>query len=153
LARRLLPNALDIHLSGGYSTGELPLQRFGIVDGSFEFFTPFASIKSRRQRPYEGEKYFVLFWEHNFRTVPFELIDFEFAVKNGIGIMLYGSHGRSWISEKRLSELTFIPAYSDVFDHEIGISLNSLFSLLRFDVSYSLTKNSYYMGLALARFY
>jgi len=153
LSRRLLPNVLDIHLSGGLSTGELPLQRFGIVDGSFQMVSPYAALRSRKQRPYEGEQYFAFYWEHNFRTVPFELINFSFAVDRGIGVIIYGAHGRSWISDKRLSNLSFEPAYTDHFHNEIGISINNLFSLLRIDTSYRLDNQLLYFGVSMARFF
>jgi hypothetical protein len=153
LTRRLLPNALDLHLSVGYSSGNLPLQRFGEVDGSILFFTPYGSLKSRIRRPYEGEKHLALFWEHNFRTVPFELINFDLAVNNGIGLIIYGSHGRTWIAPGRLTELSFSPAYIDQFHHEIGISINSLFSLFRIDTSFRIDKPGVYVGLSLARFF
>ena len=136
LSRRLLPNALNIHLAAGTSTGTLPLQRFGIVDGSFESVSPFASLRTRKQRPYEGEHFFAVFWEHDFRTVPFELINLDFAVDNGIGIIIYGGHGRSWISDNTLSQLQFDPAYINKFHHEIGFSINNIFSFMRFDTSY-----------------
>jgi hypothetical protein len=153
LSRRLLPNALDIHLSTGLSTGELPLQSFGVVDGSFQAVSPYAALRSRKQRPYEGEQYFAFFWEHNFRTVPFELINFTFAVDNGIGIIIYGSHGRSWISDKRLSLLSFEPAYTDQFNNEFGLSINNLFSFLRVDTSYRLDNQLFYFGVSMARFF
>jgi hypothetical protein len=153
LSRRLLPNALDFHLSAGTSTGNLPLQRFGIVDGSFEAVSPFASLRTRKQRPYEGEHFFALYWEHNFRTVPFELINFNFAVDHGIGIIIYGSHGRSWISNQRLSEMLFTPAYTNKFHNEIGISINNLISILRLDTSYRFDNQLFYFGVSLARFF
>jgi hypothetical protein len=153
LSRRLLPNALNIHLSAGTSTGTLPLQRFGIVDGSFEAVSPFGSLRTRKQRPYEGEHYFAVYWEHDFRTVPFELIDLNFAVDNGIGIIVFGGHGRSWISDHTLSRLTFDPAYSDKFHNEIGFSINNIFSFLRFDTSYRFDNQLVYVGVSLARFF
>jgi hypothetical protein len=153
LKRRLLPNALDIQLSAGYSSGDLPYQRYGIIDGSLEIFTPFAAIRSRRSQPYEGEKYFAFFWEHNFRTVPFEMINFDFIVDQGIGIIIFGAHGRSWISAHRLSDLSPQPSYIDHFHHELGISLNNVFSLIRIDTSYRLDNKVFYVGLSLARFF
>jgi len=153
LSRRLLPNALDIHISAGISTGDLPLQRFGIVDGSFQAVSPFASLKTRKQRPYEGEQYFAFYWEHNFRTVPFELINLDFAVDNGIGIIVYGSHGRSWISDERLSQLSFKAAYTNNFHNEFGISINNLFSIFRVDTSYRLDNHLFYFGVSMARFF
>jgi len=153
LKRRLLPNALDIHLTAGYSTGKLPLQRYGIVDGSFEVFSPYSVLKSRRSRPYEGEHYLGIFWEHNFRTVPFELINFDFLVEKGIGIIVFGGHGRSWISEQSISELTFEPAYTSHMHNETGFSINNIFSLLRLDTSYRWDTRGVYVGLSMTRFF
>ena len=153
LTRRLLPNTLNLHLVAGTSTGELPLQRFGIVDGSFQAVSPFATFRTIKDRPYEGEDYFAVYWEHNFGTVPFELINFSYAVDNGIGIILYGSHGRTWISAERLAKLSYKPAYTNNFHHELGISINNLFGLLRADTSYRLDNHLFYFGLSVARFF
>lgn len=153
LTRRFLPNVFDFHISAGYSTGSLPLQKYGIVDGSFDYFTSFGTLKSRRPRPYEGEQYFAMYWEHNFRTVPFELINFNFLVDKGIGIIVFGAHGRSWISDDTLAQLSFRPAYTNKFHHEFGLSVNSIFSLLRVDTSYRIDSKAFYVGLSMARFF
>jgi hypothetical protein len=153
LSRRLFPNTLDFHLILGTSTENLPLQRFGIVDGSFEALSPYTTLRTRKQRPYEGEHYVGFFWEHNFRTVPFELINFNFLVDHGIGIIVYGAHGRSWISDETLSLLSFTPAYTNQFHNEIGFSINNIFSFLRVDTSYRFDNNYVYVGISLARFF
>jgi hypothetical protein len=153
LKRRLLPNTLDIHVDGGSSTGHLPVQRWGAVDGSFAFFTPYPVLRSRRSRPFEGEQYFCFSWEHNFRTVPFELINFNFLVDHDIGIIIFGSHGRSWISEQTLSKLDFDPAYSGNWHNESGVSLTNLFGFLRFDTVYRWETRGVYTGLSLTRFF
>jgi hypothetical protein len=153
LSRRILPNALDVHISGGTSTGNLPLQRFGIVDGSFEAVSPYSTLRTRKQRPYEGEHFFAIYWEHNFRTVPFEIINFDLAVDNGVGIIVFGGHGRSWISDDRLSQLSFAPAYHNKFHNEVGFSINNLFSFFRIDTSYRFENRLVYVGVSLARFF
>ena len=48
--------------------------RVRTVDGSLGFFRPFGGLRTLDGYPYEGEKYLGLFWEHNFRTVPFEIL-------------------------------------------------------------------------------
>jgi len=153
LRRRLLPNTLDIHVDGGSSTGHLPVQRWGAVDGSFSFFTPYPVLRSRRSRPFEGEQYFCFSWEHNFRTVPFELINFDFLIDHNIGIIIFGSHGRSWISDQSLAELEFDPAYSGKWHNESGVSLTNLFGFLRFDTVYRWETGGVYTGLSLTRFF
>jgi hypothetical protein len=153
LKRRLLPNSLDLRIIGGVSSGELPIQRFGIIDANFVAFGPFGTFRTLYGLPYEGEDYFSFFWEHNFRTVPFELLGLKSLARRGIGVIIFGSHGRSWISDKKLKELTYTPKYNDRFHHELGISINSIFNLLRLDTAYRIDKPDFYIGIAFARFF
>jgi hypothetical protein len=94
-----------------------------------------------------------VFWEHNFRTVPFELFNFDFLVEKGVGIIIFGGHGRSWISEQTLSELTFEPAYTSRMHNETGFSINNIFSFLRLDTSYRWDTRGVYIGISMARFF
>jgi len=153
LQRRLLPNALDVKVIGGTFSGDLPVQRFGIVDGVMSRFGPFGVLRSLEGHPLEGEKYGAVFMEHNFRTVPFELAGLRWFVKKGTGIILHGAAGRTWISKKRLSELTFKPYYYDGLQSEIGLSLNSLFGFFRVDVTKRLDKHGVFVGFGAARLF
>ena len=154
LKRRLLPNTLDVRFVGGLSTGDLPVQKFGIIDGSMLAFTPFGVLKSLRNHPLEGEHYCALFWEHNLRTVPFELIGLRWLAQKGVGIILHGAAGRTWISQKRLSELELVysPFYQDRWHSEIGLSVNAIFSYLRVDITKRLDKRGVYTGFGIVRF-
>ncbi len=151
LKRRLLPNAFDVRLAAGYAFGELPVQNFFQIDGNLYAFSPFGTLHALAGRPYEGDKYVALFWEHNFRTVPFEIIGLRSLAKKGVGIIVYGGHGRTWIDDD--TTLNFRPNYPDRFHHEIGISVNSLFGLLRIDFTRRLDRPGFYVGLSLARFF
>ena len=151
LKRRLLPNTLDLRLTGGTSSGELPVQRFGALDGSFMALTPFGVFRSLTNHPLEGEHYGAFFWEHNFRTVPFELLGLRWVAKKGIGIILHGAAGRTWMSDNRLKQLNYKPFYNDGFINEIGLSLNGLFGLLRIDATKRLDKRGYAIGFGIAR--
>jgi len=153
LRRRLLPNSFDFRIIGGVSSGELPIQRFGILDANFVAFAPFGTFRTLYGLPYEGEEYFSVFWEHNFRTVPFELLGLRSLARKGIGVIIFGSHGRTWISDKKLQRSIYTPKYSDKFHHELGISINSIFNLLRFDTAYRIDRSDFYIGLAFARFF
>ncbi len=153
--RRFLPNVLDIRLVGGTYSGRLPLQRFGIIDAALGGVTPFGSFKTIRSNPYEGESYLGLFWEHNFRTVPFELLGLHELAKKGLGIIVFGAHGRTWIHHQRLAELRqgFSPKYFDGFQNELGLSLNGLFGILRLDVAKNLNQPNLYFGVSVARIF
>jgi hypothetical protein len=153
LRRRLLPNVFDIRITAGTSSGNLPPQRFGTLDGALQIFAPFPAFKSLIGKAYEGEKYFGVFWEHNFRTIPFELIGWRKLAEKNIGIILHGASGRTWIDEERLNELSYEPVYRKRFHHEIGLSLNGLFNFFRIDFTQRLDENEFYAGFSLSRLF
>ena len=151
--RRLMPNTLELRLVGGTFSGTLPVQRFGILDVSLGAFSPFGVFKSLQGYPLEGEKYFAVFWEHNFRTIPFEMIGLRSIAKRDLGIILHGTFGRTWIESSRLTTLTYSPRYQDSFRHEIGVSLNGLFGFFRLDYTRRLDKPGDYIGFGFKRFF
>jgi len=153
LTRRLLPNVFDIHVACGASRGLLPIQRFGIVDAGLTAFGPFGALKSLRNRPYEGEKYLAVFWEHNFRTVPFELLELDVLYKNGISLIVFGGHARSWISDDRLDNLAHDYRYINTFHHEIGLSISGIFDLLRVDLIQRIDRRLFYLGMGFSRLF
>lgn len=151
--RRILPNSLDFRVVGGTYAGTVPIQRFGIVDASFYSFKPFATFRTLNGNPYEGERYAALFWEHNFRTVPFEILGFRGLAKYGLSFIVFGGHGRTWISDETFSRLTYSPRYLDGFHHEIGASISHLFKLFRIDFAQRLDKPGFYVGFGMTRFF
>lgn len=155
LKRRILPNVLDVSAQAGTFSGSLPLQKFGAVDGTIGFFSPFGSLKTLRYQPYEGEQYAVFTAEHNFRSVPFELLGMRRLVDKNIGLIIFGGAGRTWIGDSRLSKIRSIrqPAYIDHWHTEAGISLNGLFGLFRLDFATRLDEPALVMGLSLAHLF
>jgi hypothetical protein len=153
LRRRLLPNTLDIHITAGTFRGTLPPQRFGIVDGALQVFSPYPSLKTLIGKAYEGEKYLGVFWEHNFRTVPFEILGLNSLARKNIGFILYGALARSWIEEKTLHNLDYRPVYINHFHQEMGLSLTGLFNLLRIDLTRRLDESGFFVSLGLSRLY
>jgi hypothetical protein len=149
LKRRIFPNALDIHLRAGTADGYLPVQHLSIIDANFKFFQPFGVLRTQTIRPYEGDQYFYLAWEHNFRSVPFEVLNFMYPAKKHIEIIMHGGHGRTWMSDVYQHDYN-IP---DGMHHEVGLSVNKLFTLLRVDGSYRLDNNYFYLGLSMSRFF
>ena len=74
--RRFLPATLDLIGTVGFTSGSgrLPLQRVFVVEGGQSSYTPFGALRSLQGLPYEGRQMAHLVWEHNFRTIPFEIL-------------------------------------------------------------------------------
>jgi len=155
--RRFIPNTLELRLLAGTSTGTLPLQRFGVVDASPGYYTEFGSLKTHASTPYEGEHFLGLHWEHNFRTIPFEAVGMRWLARKGYGIIVYGSHARSFISDDRLQALQaredFMLSYTGNMHHEVGISLNGIFGLGRINITQRLDAPGLRVGFAVARYF
>lgn len=151
--RRLLPNVLYLRLTAGTSRGNLPLQRFGTVDASLGPYRPFGSLRTLGGRPYEGEKYVGAFWEHNFRTIPFELLGLDALSRKSYNVIVFGGHGRTWISDERCVDDCYFPRSTDGFHHEVGLSLSGLLSVLRIDFGVRLDEPGFTIGLGAARIF
>lgn len=154
LTRRFLPNVLDVRLVASTYTGKLPIQRWSSLDGSLGYFTPTATFRTLRSRPLEGEKSAAIFWEHHFRSLPFEWIGWESATRKGYGFIAFGGHGRTWIKETTLQALSFAPSYQNEMYHELGLSLNGVFSLFRIDAAYRMGRDrGMFYGLSVAKIF
>ena len=151
--RRMLPNVLDVRVVGSTFTGTLPRVRYGILDVWLDGFATFGGFRARVDRPYEGEKLLGMFWEHNFRTVPFELLGWQWAVKRNWGVIIHGGHGRTWFDARTLVGLNYSPAYMNRFHHEVGVSLNGLFDLVRINVTKRLDTSGIYGSVEMARIF
>lgn len=153
LRRRWLPNALDVHVTAGTSDGDLPAQRFGTLDGNLGIFSPFGGFRSLNYHPYEGEKWLGIFAEHNFRTVPFEILGLRGLARRGVTFLAHGSIGRTWISGQTLNSLSYSPFYQDQYHQEAGVSISNIFGLMRFDLTRRLDRPDWHFGLSFARFF
>jgi len=155
--RRFVPNTLDLNIRGGTFTGDLPLQRFGAVDASLSSFNRFGALKTLKNRPYDGEHYFSFALEHNFRTIPFEILGLDWPVERGWGLIAFGGAGRTWTGDDRMLQLqnnqNVTPLEPDNLHSEIGISLNGIFSLFRVDVAYRVDNPSLFFGFGVARLF
>ncbi|MGH1363485.1 MAG: DUF5686 family protein [Calditrichia bacterium] len=154
LRRRILPNAIDVLVSAGKTTGTVPAQRLGAIDTGFEAFRPFGTFRSLRNQPLEGDEHLAIFWEHNFRTAPFELLGLNTLARKNWGILLHGASGRTWLTDETAQQLYFLPRVSEETHHEIGVSVNGVFGLFRVDFTQQLNGNvGSYFGIGAARFF
>ena len=131
LRRRFLPATLDFGLSVGLASGEgrtLPPQRSFIVEGGTPFFHWGGSLHTLRGLPYQGNGVVFGYWEHNFRTLPFELLGLNSMTRKGYNILIFGGHafvrgthtgGKRWVRH-----------------NEAGISLSGILGLMRLNFAY-----------------
>ena len=141
LKRRANPNVLDVRVVAGTSAGDLPVQRFGVLD-VWRPVTSFGAFRHLGDYPYEGEKYLGVYWQHNFRAAPFEIFNLGYLARNGFEIILYGGSGRTWISQEKLNTLQYAPHVLDKFYHEAGIAL-SWSRILRLDATKRLDERGF----------
>jgi hypothetical protein len=146
--RRLLPNVLQLRVIAGTSTGELPLQRRGIVDGGMSIYQPFGVLHTLDGRPYEGDSYLGVFWEHNFRTVPFELLGLYGPARRGYSILVFGGHGHTRLG----GDVSGFRVAKD-WHHEIGMSLSGILGVLRVDIAKRLDASGFAVGAGFARLF
>lgn len=147
--RRLFANALDVSLSGGITLGDLPPQRLGSVDVALSRFTPFGVIKTRQSVPYVGSEYWTAYGEHNFRTIPFELLGLDYFVDKGWGIILFGGAGYAEAKDEEPFNLLI----SDKIHTEVGASLNSVFGVVRLDFAKRLDAPGYFIGFSVPKYF
>jgi len=151
--RRLLANTLDVRLTAGTSSGDLPPQRRGIVDGSLGIYSPFGGLRTLEGIPYMGDQYAAFFWEHNFRTVPFEILGLRSLAQDGYNLIVFGGHGRTWIADDAPFSLVSVPRVPDGFHHELGVSFSGIFRILRLDLAARLDEPGFAVGVSAARIF
>jgi hypothetical protein len=152
-SRRLFPNTLDFILAGGQTWGDVPPQRLLSMNGSLGFYSPFGTFRTLRTTPAYGEKYLAFFAEHNFRSLPFELVGWNYMVEKGIQILVHGATGRSWLSE-RYENLPGQPLFSQRAGSEVGFSISGLATLARLDLSCRLSAEpAWFVSLGLGRLF
>ncbi len=152
--RRLLPMTLDVRLTAGTFVGTLPPQRYGLVEASLRPYAPFGVLRTLPNRPYVGSRHVAFFWEHNFRSVPFEVLGLEAPARWGWELILGGGHGRTWAdAEDEEVPAPLVARAPDGFHHELTLSLNRLLGLLRIDLSKRLDAEGWAVSFGVARLF
>ncbi len=146
-ARRFLPATLDIIGTVGFTSGggRLPPQRVFILEGGRSSYAPFGALRSLKGLPREGRQMVSLVWDHNFRTIPFEILDLYGLVEKGYNLLIYGGHAWLW-DEFEDGTLAFQSRHQ-----ELGISLSGIFGLLRLDFAKDLESRSFSIGFGIAQ--
>jgi hypothetical protein len=149
--RRWVPNALDARLVAGTHAGDLPPQRLMAVDVAMGPVTPFGALRTAHGRPYVGDRYAALFWEHNFKTTPFEFLGLWPLVQRGFGLVIHGAAARTWLDDDLQPFLGYGLGAADGVHHEVGVSLLA-YHLFRLDVTRRLDEDDWSVGVGIARF-
>lgn len=151
--RRPRSNTLDLRGVVGGTSGEVPPQRFHVVEGGLLGAHPFGTLRAMRGRPLEGEVFFAGFWEHDFRSVPFERIGLSRLADLGMGLVLHGAHAYTFVKGTTKGSLDFPVRVTGGVHHEVGISLTNVFGIpLRVDLTERLSRNrSFLVGVGVSR--
>jgi len=146
------PNTLDLRLTAGFSTGQVPPQRLGILDTGILHYNTFGTFKTLQGQPYEGDRHLALFCEHNFHTAPFELLGLWSLVKRGTDLTIHGAAGRTWNKSSLPRSLNFTPHSTHGWHREAGASL-LLFKALRLDLTRRLDRPGWHFGIGVSSFF
>ena len=148
LRRRLLAPTLHLRFAAGTATGPLPITRAFGVDGHLGGASTFGSLRARSGLALVRE-YALVAWEHDFRSVPFELIGWRGAAPLGLSLQVHGAH--AWATAADSAPRT----EPSVVHHEVGGSLGFGFTVpLRLDVTYRLTDDpGVVVGVGIARLF
>ncbi|WP_103666005.1 DUF5686 and carboxypeptidase-like regulatory domain-containing protein [Gracilimonas amylolytica] len=155
--RRFFPNTLEMRLNAGTYIGDLPVQKNEVLDVAQGVFTPFGAFKTKRYVPYEGASYVALNAEHNFKSVPLEMLGWRNAPQTGLSVIAFGGIGKTWVRDRQVDEFQnrygFSPSFTEDLHMEAGISLSNIFSLFRADLAYRIDQPGFFLGISVARFF
>jgi hypothetical protein len=140
--RRLFPAQLVIRATGQIAPDHLPLERYAIVEAATAYTSPFGSLRTKIREPYQGYATAAVFAEHNFRTMPWEVIGWRWAADQGYAFLVTGAAARTWSNRAVTS--------ADLHT-ELGASISGLFDFLRLDVTFRLDEPGWGVGIALPR--
>lgn len=149
--KRFFPNALDIRVNAGTYLGDLPVQENGALDVAFGYLTPFGAFRSKRYIPYQGATYFAVNAEHNFRSIPLEMLGWRKAPQTGLSIIAFGGIGKTWNPSANVTQFNI--SDSNQLHLEVGGSVSNIFNLFRFDLAFRIDDPGVYPGVSIARFF
>ncbi len=148
LRRRFLPATLDYGISVGFASDggrALPHQRSFIVEGGATVFHWGGSLYSLQGLPYQGNGIMFGHWEHNFRTLPFEVLGLRWMANEGYNVLVFGGHAFVRGAGSRGNQWT---------DHnELGVSLSGVFGIMRLDLAYRIGGDRFYPAISVARIF
>ncbi len=114
--RRPNPHTLTARALGGLTWGDVPLQRFGSLDGSSGPFAGFGTLRAVNL-PYEGSRWGGIIWSYDAGRTLFESLGLGIPT----GLALHGGH--AWTSNDTGRTFGFDLQTNPSGHHELGLSL------------------------------
>ncbi len=127
----LFPPQLQVSFAGGTSTGTLPPQREFVLDSQLGRFETFGVLRSAYPREFVGDRFIMVSVEHNFRNVPFLMLDIPFLYRSGMEVLVDGAAAQSWMNGLSTTNGWY---------YEAGIGIGKIFGLIRADLTYRLSR-------------
>ncbi len=149
LRTRTLPLwRLDLRLSGGYSRGAIPPQRFFSLESSFSSTASQGVFRTMKVKEFYGDRYMALSMEHNFGEVIPGVLRIPNIASFGIEFIALANIGWTGFSPgARFATLggeSIIPASTDITGerafYEAGIGLNRVLIFFRTDLTVRLSQ-------------
>lgn len=142
---------LDFRLSGGYSRGAVPPQRFFSLESSLSSTAAVGAFRGMNVKEFYGDRFAALSLEHSFG----EVIPGVLRIPNlaSFGIELIALGGVGWTEFSRdarfatVEGVPFVPpttdGTADRFYYEAGLGLNRLLIFLRADITARLSQSTH----------
>lgn len=140
LTNLLLKPYFSFEIYGGYSNGKLPPQRLYYLETAYDGYSPMGTFRNMNIKSFSGNSFLEAHFEHNFRTLPFKLLNWEWMEDQGIETLIFVSFGNSWLSKENKNYLND-NYYKDTdgWYSEIGFGFSKIFLFLRTDFSFKVT--------------
>ncbi|MBV6513506.1 MAG: hypothetical protein FMNOHCHN_03041 [Ignavibacteriaceae bacterium] len=148
LRTRTLPLwMLDLRVSGGYSNGELPVQRYYSFESASAAIALPGALRGIKEKEFYGDRFATLFAEHNFGELIPGVLRIPNVAAYGIEVIVNGSIAWSDIRNRSAvqsanPQLKTTAETSDRYYYEAGVGFNRLLIFFRFDISARLSQVS-----------
>lgn len=149
--RRFQQHYLETHIVTSGHLGDLPIQKMGIIDGSLGFYNAFGGFNTLQNTPPEGTEYISILFNHNFRSLPMELIGLHKLARTGIEFGLHFGIGKTWNNTYPYQHYNNDDV-SDNYQMELGISINKIFKVFRLSVTQQLTSRQVFVSFGIPNF-
>jgi len=123
----LFPPVLRIRLTSGIGLGSLPPQEMFVLDSRSSGYAPFGVLRGSNIKEFAGDRFVMINLEHNFRSIPFLMLNIPSFYRNGIELIVDGSVAQTWYGTASTSGGWY---------SEVGIGISRILDLLRMDVTY-----------------
>lgn len=135
---------LDLRLSGGFSYGEVPPQRFFSLESAASAIAGEAVFRGMEVKEFYGDRFASVSMEHNFGEIIPGVLRIPNVAAFGIEFILLGRLGWTAFSQQTLAHTaTLLPSTDSTGDryyYEAGIGFNRVLLFFRVDLSARLSQ-------------